>query len=160
MTNNPYYKSSKKQVRNSIQLKFTIERFEKYDGKGKNAVIRYMQSKGCHCAPNDDIYGIDLLCTDLSNPDKSYKVEVEVRRWDNSGGLCPYDTIHIPYRKEKFLSEKFYYFIVTFDESHIYWTTSDAIKNSPIIEVPNQAINQGELFYNVPIDQFHIRQTK
>lgn len=129
---------------------FEQELHDQFDAPAKKAIVDYMQKRCNHVQvlPNPDKYGIDLL---VYRDEKFIGgVEVEVRQWNP----CPYDTIHIPHRKNKYFIKNTLFFALTKDMKNAYWIEGHKIKDCPVKEVSNYKIPQGEMFYDVPIENF------
>jgi hypothetical protein len=47
-------------------------------------------------------------------------------------------------------------FVVTYDFQHGYWTNSKKIKNSTLLEVPNNSVAKDEWFYDVPLENWKL----
>jgi hypothetical protein len=75
-----------------------------------------------------------------------------MRDWDQ----CPFNTIHIPKRKDKLFDndKRTIYFVVSKSIKRAWYVDSQLIKNSSVREIPNKAVSQGEYFYDVPIKLF------
>jgi len=99
--------------------------------------------------PNLNQYGVDLLV--FKDAEVIGSIEVEVRQWSPN---CPYPTIHVPERKTKFFGDKVLFFALTRDMQHAYWIETNKIKEYPIKEVRNIKVAEGEMFYDVPTNQF------
>ena len=129
---------------------FEQELHDKYDMPAKLAVRNYME-RNCDVKvyPNKDQYGVDLVLG------KNGKVlgyaEVEVRQWSPN---CPYATIHVPERKTKFFGCRVLFFALTKDMQHAYWIQTDEIKKYPVKEISNYKVPRGEMFYDVPTNEF------
>ena len=134
---------------------FNKDCFDAVDAESRRASKRYIASKGYKVEDHLDQFAVDLVVT---TPDGgTIYVECERRNiWSN--GKFPYDTIHIPYRKKKFLELDFPCVYHAWDSNYEYAVSihSDVIKQSPIVEVPNRAIAAGEYFYDVPINKTKI----
>ena len=115
------------------------------DKPAKDLVIKFLKSKGLDATENPDKYGIDIIVP---------RYEVERREiWIDD---FPFATVHIPARKKKFLKYSIVYAIVNRDFNKIMFCTSEVIKQCNLIEVPNKSVPEGECFYDVPIEQWHI----
>ena len=125
------------------------------DIPAREAVTKYVEMKWGYIAkPNPDKYAVDLI---IYKKDKLVGyIEVEVRNWGQK--FCPYDTIHIAQRKEKLFNNnlKTLMFVLTHDFNHAYWTNSDFVKESPLMEIPNKAVAKDEWFYDVPMDKWKL----
>lgn len=135
--------------------KFNKEAFDAVDELSRNASKKYISSKGYCVKDNPDVYGVDLIV--YLNPTKKIYVECERRNiWSN--GKFPYDTIHIPYRKKKFVELDYPCIYHAWDSNYEYAVSihSNVIKDSPVVEVPNRAIAAGEYFYDIPMNKTKI----
>ena len=124
---------------------------DKYDEPAKEAVAKFVWEKcDVEVIPNDDQYGVDLL---VMNGDKQIgSIEVEVRQWSPN---YPYPTIHVPERKEKFFGDNTLFFALTKDMKHAYWIETKFIKQYPLREVRNVKVASGEMFFDVPTNEFN-----
>ena len=128
-----------------INKEFNKESHAANDKPAKDLVIRFLQSKGIDATENPDKYGIDIIAP---------RYEVERREiWIDN---FPFKTVHIPARKKKFLNYSIVYAVVNRDFNKIMFCTSEIIKQSNLIEVPNKSVPKDEYFYDVPIEQWHI----
>lgn len=133
-----------------IRKPFEQELHDLYDEPAKTAVAKYLMSLGFEALPNPDKYGVDLL---IMKKDKMLGViEVEVRQWSPS---CPFPTIHVPSRKTKFFNGNSLFFALTKDMQHAYWIESKEIMKHPLKEVRNVKVTAGELFFDVPTNEFN-----
>ena len=86
---------------------FSKQAYARNDASGKKAVLRFLKSQGLDAWENPDIYGIDLIVNGTSHVGKVFDnmpIEVE-RRAIWRGDTFPYETVHIPERKTKFLTK-------------------------------------------------------
>jgi hypothetical protein len=129
---------------------FEQDLHDKYDAPAKEAVGRYLTTLGYEITPNPDKYGVDLLVS--HNGIGIGVVEVEVRQWSPN---CPFPTIHVPSRKTKFFNGNSLFFALTKDMKHAYWIEAKEILKHPMKEVRNVKVTSGELFYDVPTNEFN-----
>jgi len=128
---------------------FEQELHDLYDTPAKEAVAAFVERKcGVMVQANPDQYGVDLLV--LKRGKLIGTIEVEVRQWHP----CPYPTIHVPERKRKFFSENSLFFALTKEMTHAYWIQMKDIEQYPVKEISNYKIPRGELFFDIPTDQF------
>ena len=117
------------------------------DGSGKAVVLNYLRNNGIKAIENPDDYGVDIMAP-----------RFEVERRTIYSHKWPYDTVHVPERKTKFLVHDIYYVVVIHHEvnNNIYdslmFCESDIIKKCNLLEVPNNSMPEGEYFYDVPIN--------
>jgi hypothetical protein len=129
---------------------FEQDLHDEYDLPAKVAVAKFVAGK-CEVEvnPNEDQYGVDLI---VMRGDKQLgSIEVEVRQWSPT---CPYSTIHIPERKQKFFGDNTLFFALTKDMKHAYWIQTKDIKQYPLREVRNVKVASGEFFFDVPTEDF------
>ena len=134
---------------------FNQEVHDACDPPARQAVTDWVFHEwGMMAYPNPDKYGVDLIAKRLGNV-VGY-IEVETRDWFQEDTKCPYNTIHIAQRKYKLLTNDFptLFFAVTRDFKNAYWCTSKSVLESPVHEIPNRAVKEGEYFYDVPIEKF------
>jgi len=84
-------------------------------------------------------------------------VEVEVKHnWKQGLKAFPYDTIHLPKRKEKYLGmDKPTHFVIFSSDLGGAIVFSDRTVNEygAMKEVPNKFVPHGEMFFNIPVDK-------
>lgn len=133
---------------------FEQELHDRFDEPAKRAIANFIERRcdGVIVYPNPDKYGVDLLVCrdDICIGD----IEVEVRQWSP----CPFPTIHVPQRKEKYFGEQTLFFALTKDLRYAYWIETKNIKQYPLKEVSNYKIPRGEMFFDVPIEQFKLEE--
>lgn len=133
-----------------VRKPFEQELHDRFDEPAKQKVATFIERRceGITVYPNPDKYGIDLL---VCKGDSCIgTAEVEVRQWSP----CPYPTIHIPQRKEKYFGEKVLFFALTKDMKYAYWLETKYVKQYPLKEISNYKVPRGEMFFDVPTDQF------
>lgn len=120
------------------------------DPPAREAVIRFHESRGYY-ARSYDKYKVDLLIENEFMVPVGY-AEIEMRDWEE----CPFPTIHVPERKKKLFDNDMptTYFVVSKSLKTIWWCKAKDILDSPLIEVKNKAVAEGEYFYDVPIKKF------
>lgn len=119
------------------------------DPPARNAVIGLVKKLwGLEAKPNENIYKVDLVIDGIGY------AEVEMRDWND----CPFPTIHIPERKTKLFQNgmKTIYFVVSKDIKKCWYIDADRILKSPLLEIQNKAVSQGEYFYDVPVNLFKV----
>lgn len=131
---------------------FSPELYNLHDRRGKNRVATYLRKWNRYEVIEGEKYDVDLICYIRGNL-VAY-VEVEERNW---GGRCPWDSIHVPYRKSKFTKPDAptYLFAIDSNGEWGYYCEMTTILASPLIEVPNRYLYSREKFYDVPIDCFN-----
>ena len=131
-----------------IYKEFNKESHAVNDKPAKDLVINFLKSKGLDAMENPDKYGIDIVVP---------RYEVERREiWIDE---FPFKTVHIPARKEKFLKHSIVYVVVNKDFNKMMFCRSEIIRQYNLIEVPNKSVPEGEYFYDVPIEKWHIFNT-
>jgi hypothetical protein len=126
-----------------IKKPFDQAVYEACDPPARDAVIKVIEREwGLSAKPNENIYKVDLVIDGVGY------AEVEMRDWDE----CPFDTIHVPERKAKLFQNdmKTIYFVVSKSLYKCWYIDAGMILKSPLLEVKNKAISQGEYFYDVP----------
>ena len=120
------------------------------DPPAREAVIRFHESRGYYAKPFDK-YKVDLIIENEFMVPVGY-AEIEMRDWEE----CPFSTIHIPERKKKLFDNDMptTYFVVSKSLKRAWWCKTEEILESPLIEVKNKAVPEGEYFYDVPVDKF------
>jgi Holliday junction resolvase-like predicted endonuclease len=134
--------------------KYNQKLSDENDLRSRDIVKKYMQSQWNVVAYDFLTYEIDLIVK--RNDTWVAFVEVEVRFWANE--LCPFKTIHVAKRKQKFLNQKLpvVFFAVTKSLKYAYWCKAEDITSSPIIEIKNKYVANNEYFYDVPVNKFRL----
>ena len=134
-----------------ITKQFSQALHDLYDPPAREAVTKWVKMKwGLECRENPNVYGVDLLVYRLGKL-VGY-IEVEVRGWD----YCHYPTIHVGLRKDKLFQQDrpVLFFALTQDLIHSYWVKAEKVQGCPLIEVRNNEVAAGEMFYDVPVKHF------
>jgi hypothetical protein len=121
------------------------------DPPARQAVINFIYKYwGLNATHNPDKYAVDLIIHNKLN-NIGY-AEIEMRDWDD----CPFRTIHIPQRKKKLFDndKKTIYFVVSASLKRLWYCDVSNILESPLVEVPNKEVKEGEFFYDVPKNLF------
>ena len=117
------------------------------DPPARDAIIKYVKNTwDLKASYNPNQYGVDLII-ERGNDVVGF-AEIEMRDWDR----CPFNTIHIPKRKDKLLynDKPTIYFVVSRYLKRAWYIDSQVIKNSSVFEIPNRSVSQGEYFYDIP----------
>lgn len=132
--------------------KFDYSLYEKYDQLGKEAVSKYLKKYNLVCKENPkSSYDVDLY---IYKDDKLVAYgEVEVRKsWKTE--TFPYKTLHIPFRKNKYLYNKIptFYFSLNEKCSTVLVISDTNIFSSNIVKSSNM-YRKDEDFFDVPIEK-------
>lgn len=113
-------------------------------------MIRFHEARGYYARPYDK-YKVDLIIENEFMVPVGY-AEVEMRSWNE----CQFSTIHVPERKKKLFENDMptTYFAVSKDLRTAWWCKSEDILESPLVEVKNKDVANGEYFYDVPLNKF------
>ena len=130
---------------------FNKEAWAANDAVGKKAVLQVLKSMDIQAKENPNPYGIDLL---VKGSKDTYEVE---RRtiWEVE---WPFDTVHIPERKNKFMQPGMTYAVVNKDCNKVMMCPSETIIQYPQREIRNTAVASGEYFYDVPLGEWTMHQ--
>ena len=120
--------------------------FDKYDAPARDKAKKFWSSQGYTCVDHENEYAVDLV---VEKGRKRFYCEVEVKTtWH--GQKFVYDTLHIPARKAKFLSQPTQFMIFNNSMTRAAIVGRDKVLKSPSVEVPNRKIAFGEMFFDVP----------
>lgn len=130
---------------------FSRELHDQNDEPAKNAVWRYLFNNWKVEVEEGDTYGVDLVCF----RDREIVGYVEVERRHNWVGDFPFDSVHVPFRKKKFLDldRPMTLFSVKRDLSQALWCPGEDIKNAPVEVKSNKFMTQ-EKFFVVPLNKW------
>jgi hypothetical protein len=96
---------------------------------------------------NPDKYGQDLF---IRLPKKNSKIWIEVEMKSRWEGNFNFSSVHIPYRKKKFLNNgECYFFIISGDLMNAMVVDGKTMTEDTVREISNTAIANGELFFDV-----------
>ena len=128
---------------------FNEQDFLDFDVSARAKAKIYLSNAGYKVEDNVDKYGVDLVCE--CNHGRKFAVEVEVKKgW---AGEFSFPTLHIPFRKAKFINGSTLFFVFSSNLWSVGIVTSDTLKNSPISEVENYKVLGKEKFFDVPKDK-------
>jgi hypothetical protein len=133
----------------TVKKRFSKDLHQENDTLARAAGKRYWGSFGYTVEDNPDRYGADLI---VNTGWEVFYSEVEIKRvW--SGPTFQYDTLQIPSRKKKFteLDRPCVFVVINKEQTHAFVCSSQALLDSPLVEVPNKYVYSGEMFYQVPI---------
>lgn len=134
---------------------FSNSLYNENDSPARAAVIEYISSSGLMVKDNPDKYGPDLI-VHKGLGKKSHYVEVEVKKvWAGGQDTFPWTTVQIPARKKKFLDVglPIEFFILRADLRMAIVIPDFVLGASPLVEVKNKYIPNGEMFFQVDISQ-------
>ena len=127
----------------SLAKKFDPELFKQNDFRARDAAKDFLLSQGQKAVDNTDKYGPDLVLEDGSF------VEVEVKHtWKDR---FAFDSLQVPFRKEKFAKLGCLFLVFNDDCSKVFIVRGEDILTSPVKEIHNKYVSAGELFYQVPL---------
>jgi hypothetical protein len=137
----------------AVRKKFSQELYNEHNDRAINAVIREFEEAGLFATRNDDRYGPDVVVYKGFQP--TYYVEVEVKLAWKPDTVFPFDTIHLPERKAKFLNLglPIEFWILRSDLKESLVLPEHIIHSSNLTIVPNRYIEAGEQFFNVPVSE-------
>ena len=146
----------------SAYKKFDQKLHDKYDHCARSIVSSFICSQryGIVVMANPDMYGPDLIIEDEAE-DEVYYGECEIKNnW--SGAKFPFKTVQFPLRKQKFmkLDKKCYFFMLNKEKTYVLTVDGKDILKSPVKEVKNKYIPNGEMFFQVPIERTKIYKVK
>ena len=131
-----------------MRKKFDQDLYDQNDPL-KLRAIEYFKSKGMNAIVNPNDHGIDLIVDD------KFYCEVEVKHtWKGSNFTFP--TLQIPDRKKKFakvLDKPAMFLVFNHEHTHIFLVMAEDVRNSPMKEVPNKYVPEGEMFYQIPVNK-------
>lgn len=122
---------------------FSVDLHTANDAAAKETLIKALRAQGIDAIENPDPYGVDIIAT---NKAMSYEVEVK-HNWD--AGEFPFDSVHIPARKLKFLNQPVKFVILSSNRNWAIVIDGEVVKASKIIEKDTK-LTRGERFIEVP----------
>lgn len=138
-----------------INKQFNAELHDHFDEVGRlRAYKLFKRNYGIELVDNPDEYAVDLIA--IKNNKIVGYVEVEVREaWD---GLFLYDTLNIPSRKKKLLTNNLPTVLLAFNKqgTFCFICKDQTVLASPLVEIPNKYMATGEFFYQVPVNKIRL----
>lgn len=138
-----------------INKQFNAELHDHFDEVGRlRAYKLFKRNYGIELVDNPDEYAVDLIA--MKNNKIVGYVEVEVREaWD---GLFLYDTLNIPSRKKKLLTNNLPTVLLAFNKqgTFCFICKDQTVLASPLVEIPNKYMATGEFFYQVPVNKIRL----
>lgn len=138
-----------------INKQFNAELHDHFDEVGRlRAYKLFKRNYGIELVDNPDEYAVDLIA--MKNNKIVGYVEVEIREaWD---GLFLYDTLNIPSRKKKLLTNNLPTVLLAFNKqgTFCFICKDQTVLASPLVEIPNKYMATGEFFYQVPVNKIRL----
>ena len=138
-----------------INKQFNAELHDHFDEVGRlRAYKLFKRNYGIELVDNPDEYAVDLIA--MKNNKIVGYVEVEVREaWD---GLFLHDTLNIPSRKKKLLTNNLPTVLLAFNKqgTFCFICKDQTVLASPLVEIPNKYMATGEFFYQVPVNKIRL----
>ena len=130
---------------------FSPSLYSTNDTRARRAIQRLLERQGW-TVTNAETYGVDLLA---HKHGVMVQHEVEIKNVWNGPWPKQWSTIQIPERKSRlFKSEdQLVFWVVSQDTGEAWGITSQVVRESPLVEVPNRFVDKGERFYQVPIEK-------
>ena len=132
----------------------TTKRFDRvqYDAEdsAKMQVLQYLRSRNCIAKVNEDDFAVDILAEKNHH---LYAVEVEIKHdWHDEA--FPFTTLHIAYRKNKFLHDtrSVYFFVLNHQRTHALVVNGNVVRQARRIVKQTMHTNAEE-FFEIPIEQ-------
>ena len=130
----------------TVRKKFDRKLYSNND-PAKLKAISYFERRNRTAIVNPDDYAIDLIV------DGKFYCEVEVKHnWKSN--IFYFSTLQIPERKTKFakISDKpVMFMVINSIHSHAFLANKIDVLDSPMKEVPNKYVPEGEMFYQIPV---------
>jgi hypothetical protein len=125
---------------------------DRYDKPGRDFIKAAAKLKWNVEARDHELYKVDLIC--YRDGEHIGYAEVEVR--EPYGYKFPYETVHVPSRKDKLMDNGLptVYFVVNKFFDRLMWVRTEKLGDILQIEVPNKMVASGECFYDVPKGMF------
>ena len=141
----------------SKRKRFDPVAYKQSDNKAKKCITKYLTSIGHTVLDTEENFGVDLTST-LENI--VYNHEVEMKHMWEGDWPTVWKDINIPFRKNRLIVQVFdndplanFYFYIIRGDCEVAWKMDATIvKDSPVVEVPNRAVREGEYFFKVPVD--------
>tara|TARA_R100001594_G_C4048247_1_gene264535 strand:- start:1913 stop:2398 length:486 start_codon:yes stop_codon:yes gene_type:complete len=142
----------------SKRKRFDPVAYKQSDNKAKKCITKYLTSIGHTVLDTEENFGVDLTST-LENI--VYNHEVEMKHMWEGDWPTVWKDINIPFRKNRLIVQVFdndplanFYFYIIRGDCEVAWKMDATIvKDSPVVEVPNRAVREGEYFFKVPVDK-------
>ena len=131
---------------------FEQEQWELFDAPAKNVVTKFWMDLGYECIEKYNDYGIDLL---VKGTGKEFGCEVEVKLGWHGPGLN-FPTLQICSRKKKFMSPPSMFIVINNSLTHGAVVGSKLVLQSPIIEVKNMTVQDGQRFFDIPAENINV----
>ena len=132
-----------------VYKEFDRADFARFDAPARDKAKSFWSSQGYDCTDHPDEYDVDLV---VSGKGRHFFCETEVKqRWD--GLKFPFDTLHIPLRKAKFLGQPTVFMVFNVSLKSAGIVSQQYLQSAEIKEVANNRIAWGEKFFDVPVDK-------
>ena len=147
----------------SKRKRFDPVAYKQSDNKAKECITKYLTSQGHTVLDTKENFGVDLVST---LKDTVYNHEVEMKHMWEYGWPSAWKDINIPFRKNRLIVQvfnadpnaNFHFYIIRWDGKVAWKMDATIVKHSPVVEVPNRVIKEGEYFFKVPVDKAELIQ--
>lgn len=129
---------------------FSQQLYDDNDG-AKLLVIEWLKGRGVDAWVNPDQYGIDVQTDSME-----YEVEVK-HNW--KGFKFPYETVHIPVRKKKFLKDNMSFAMLNHQLSHVMMIPGTKVLQAPEV-IKSTIYTVNEKFFEVFVKECEIFKLK
>jgi len=128
---------------------FSSEDHARYDQPARQTAKRFWKANGYECYDHENEYDVDLV---VKGKGRNFFCEPEVKTgW--YGLKFPFETLHIPIRKAKFLDRPTVFIVFNSSLHRGAVVSRQYLKSAPRKKVPNNRVPTGELFFDIPVDQ-------
>lgn len=140
-----------------VRKPFSQDLFSQYDGPAIQTVRNYLESQGVHTNLGEK-FGVDLVVFRSGGYKPSSFVEVEVvSQWKDGSKPFPYPLCNIPERKGKYVSGELglpcTIYRLSADLRSAILVPDYLIAASPLVEVPNRLVAEGEFFFRCDVSE-------
>lgn len=125
---------------------FSQKLHDAYDSNAREVVKDYLSALGWTVWDNPDKYGIDLFA---KVGDRQIGVEVECKRgWVDE---FKFKSLHIPKRKEKFISDENLFFVLNSEMNKAAIVSGNSLALCGFISKATSETTDEDLFFEIPI---------
>lgn len=137
----------------AVRKAFSRSLYQAYDGPARDALVKYLQSKGHTIVSNQENYSVDVVS---QKNGYTYYNEVEVKTAWSGDWPTHWTEIRIPERKQRLLDKlsneqgvlNFYVFCKDLTKA---WRIKDTLLTEESLREANgRYIQKGELFFHIP----------
>ena len=132
--------------------KFDKERYDKFDGKAKDALVDYLEQEGHHIKRVKEDYLADVVST---KDGETFYSEAEIKTAWKGSWPADWKELRIPGRKARLLQKHatITFFVFRSDVQECWIVRGKQLTLDQLKEAYGPKISKGEMFFHIPVKE-------